>query len=280
MLQMKTGRKTADYSCNVQCQMHGRESDGYAWGRLACVFGIILILCMPVRVLAIEVSDIIRHIDELWRGETSKANMSMTVNTSRYQRSMTMDAWSMGQEYSLIIIKKPVKDKDIATLKVEQNIWNYLPKINRVTKVPSSMMSGSWMGSHFTNDDLVKESTFLKDYTSRITFDGERDGRLVFEISSVPVENAAVVWGKVVTLVDQHTLAPVTSLYYDEDGLLVRTISFDRFEKLGNKTVPMKMSLQPEDKPAESTVIVYHNIEFGVPLDQAFFSLKNLKRGH
>lgn len=280
MLLMKTGRKTADYSFNVQCQMHGRESDGYAWCRLACVFGIILILCMPVRVLAIEVSDIIRHIDELWRGETSKANMSMTVNTSRYQRSMTMDAWSMGQEYSLIIIKKPVKDKDIATLKVEQNIWNYLPKINRVTKVPSSMMSGSWMGSHFTNDDLVKESTFLKDYTSRITFDGERDGRLVFEISSVPVENAAVVWGKVVTLVDQHTLAPVTSLYYDEDGLLVRTISFDRFEKLGNKTVPMKMSLQPEDKPAESTVIVYHKIEFGVPLDQAFFSLKNLKRGH
>ena len=248
--------------------------------RLALVCHLIFIACAPVPVFAIEVNQIIKHIDELWRGETSRANMSMTVKTRRYERSMTMEAWSRGQEYSLIVIRKPVKDKDIATLKVEQNIWNYLPKINRVTKVPSSMMSGSWMGSHFTNDDLVKESTFLRDYLSEITFEGESDGRLVYEISSIPHHDAAVVWGRVVTLVDQQSLAPVQSLYYDEDGILVRTIRFDQLEIINNRTVPMRMSLQPEDKPAESTVIVYNEIEFGVPLEQAFFSLKNLKRPH
>ena len=236
--------------------------------------------CAQVPVFAIEVSEIIQHIDELWRGETSRANMSMTVKTRRYQRSMTMEAWSMGQEYSLIVIRKPIKDKDIATLKVERNIWNYLPKINRVTKVPSSMMSGSWMGSHFTNDDLVRESTFIKDYLSEITFEGKRDGTMVYEITSIPLRDAAVVWGKVEILVDQQSLAPIRSLYYDEDGLLVRTISFDQLQQIDNRIVPMRMSLQPEDKPAESTVIVYNEIEFGVPLEQEFFSLRNLKRQH
>lgn len=98
------------------------------------------------------------HIDQLWRGNTSHTLMQMQVKTRRYQRTMEMEAWSMGDEHSLVVIQQPVKDKGIATLKVEENIWNYLPKINRVTKVPASMMSGSWMGSHFTNDDLVKES--------------------------------------------------------------------------------------------------------------------------
>ena len=241
---------------------------------------LIFVISFPLPAHAIEVADIIKHIDELWRGETSRANMTMTVNARRYKRSMTMEAWSAGQDYSLIVIRKPIKDKDIATLKVEQNIWNYLPKINRVTKVPSSMMSGAWMGSHFTNDDLVKQSTFLSDYVSKITFEGEKDGSLVYEILSTPLEDAAVVWGKVEIMVDQQSLAPIRSLYYDEDGALVRTISFDQLEQINNKSVPMRMSLLPEDKPNESTIIVYNEIEFGVPLEQQFFSLKNLKRQH
>ena len=244
------------------------------------VLVLIFITAFSSPVSAIEVADLIRHIDELWRGETSRANMSMTVKTRRYERSMTMEAWSKGLDHSLIVIRKPVKDKDIATLKVEQNIWNYLPKINRVTKVPSSMMSGSWMGSHFTNDDLVKESTFVDDYVSRITFEGERQGSMVYQIESIPLEDAAVVWGKVEILVDQQTLAPVKSLYYDEDGVLVRTILFDQLKQVNNTSIPMRMSLYPEDKPAESTIIVYNDIEFGVPLEPQFFSLKNLKRPH
>lgn len=227
---------------------------------------------------AMEVDELIRHIDRLWRGDTSHATMSMTVKTRRYERTMTMEAWSRGKEYSLVLIREPVKDRGIATLKVKENIWNYLPKINRVTKVPSSMMSGSWMGSHFTNDDLVKESTFEDDYDSSITFEGERDGRAIYEMTSIPKPDAAVVWGKVVMLIEQQTLAPFKAFYYDEEGLLVRTLIFDMPQQIAGRTIPMRMSLQPEDKPNESTVILYQDIEFGVPLEESFFSLQNLKR--
>ena len=227
---------------------------------------------------AIEIKELIHHIDQLWRGETSRANMSMTVKTQRYERSMTMEAWSRGKDFSLVVISEPIKDKGIATLKVKDNIWNYLPKINRVTKVPSSMMSGSWMGSHFTNDDLVKESTFEDDYTSSITFEGTRDGVAIYEMTSIPKVNAAIVWGKVVMQIEQKTLAPHRALYYDEDGVLIRTMTFDQPQQINKRTVPMRLTLQPEDKPEESTVIVYKEIKLDIPLDESFFSLQNLQR--
>jgi len=236
----------------------------------------LLLTALPLQ--AMEVEELIRHIDELWRGDTSRATMTMTVKTRRYERSMTMEMWSRGKDYSLVQIRNPVKDRGIATLKVKENIWNYLPKINRVTKVPSSMMSGSWMGSHFTNDDLVKESTFEDDYDSSITFEGTRDGKAIYELTSLPKPNAAVVWGKVVTEIEQKTLAPYRALYYDEEGTLIRTLIFDNIKMIGKRAVPMRMSLQPEDKPNESTVISYQSIEFGVPLKESFFSLQNLQQ--
>ena len=159
--------------------------------------------------------------------------------------------------YSLVVIREPIKDRGIATLKVEDNIWNYLPKINRVTKVPSSMMSGSWMGSHFTNDDLVKDSTFEDDYSSKITFEGERDGRAVYELTSLPKPDAPVVWGKVVMLIDQKTLAPYKNVYYDEEGVLIRTMTFDQSKKIDERVIPMRLILTPEDKPDESTAVSY-----------------------
>ena len=229
---------------------------------------------------AIEIKELIQHIDSLWRGETSKATMTMTVKTRRYERSMTMESWSRGKDYSLVVIRAPIKDKGIATLKVKDNIWNYLPKINRVTKVPSSMMSGSWMGSHFSNDDLVKESTFEDDYTSSITFEGKRNEVSIYELTSIPKPDAAVVWGRVVMEIGQKSLSPLRALYYDEEGLLIRTMTFDQPQKINKLTVPMRLTLQPEDKPEESTVIVYKEIVLDIPLEDSFFSLQNLQRAH
>jgi outer membrane lipoprotein-sorting protein len=237
-----------------------------------------LMLVAPAQ--AMDVDTLIRHIDNLWRGETSQALMTMTVKTQRYQRSMSLEAWSRGKDDSLVVIREPIKDRGIATLKVKENIWNYLPKINRVTRVPSSMMSGSWMGSHFTNDDLVKESTFEDDYDSSITFEGTRDGKAIYELTSLPKPDAAVVWGKVVIEIEQQTLAPLRWVYYDEEDTLIRTLSFDQVEKIGARIVPMRLSLQPEDKPGESTVITYQTIEFGVDIQSSFFSLQNLKQRH
>ncbi|TQV78818.1 outer membrane lipoprotein-sorting protein [Exilibacterium tricleocarpae] len=237
-----------------------------------------LCLLAPVTAVALEVDELIRHMDKLWRGNTSAAVMTMTVNTRRYQRTMTMEAWSRGKDYSLVVVRKPIKDKDVATLKVEENIWNYLPKINRVTKIPASMMSGSWMGSHFTNDDLVKESTFEDDYASSITFEGERGGQAIYEITAIPNPDAAVVWGKVIINFEQTSLAPLQALYFDEEGLLVRTMTFDQAREIDGRLTPMRMRLQPEDKPEESTTIIYEKIDFDVPLEASFFSLQNLKR--
>lgn len=239
-------------------------------------FGGLMAVSLPAA--AIDVDELIRHIDRLWRGDTSRATMSMSVKTERYERTMTMEAWSRGKDYSLVVIREPVKDRGIATLKVEENIWNYLPKINRVTKVPSSMMSGSWMGSHFTNDDLVKESTFEEDYDATISFEGERDGQRIYELTFVAKPDAAVVWGKVIMTVDQVSLAPYTSLYYDEEGVLIRTMTMDQTQMIDGRVIPMRMSLQPLDKPDESTVIVYQQIAFGMPLEESFFSLQTLKR--
>ncbi|KAA3628453.1 MAG: outer membrane lipoprotein-sorting protein [Proteobacteria bacterium] len=235
-------------------------------------------MAVSLPAVAIDVDELIRHIDRLWRGDTSRATMSMSVKTERYERTMTMEAWSRGKDYSLVVIREPVKDRGIATLKVEENIWNYLPKINRVTKVPSSMMSGSWMGSHFTNDDLVKESTFEDDYDATISFEGERDGQRIYELTFVAKPDAAVVWGKVIMTVDQVSLAPYTSLYYDEEGVLIRTMTMDQTQMIDGRVIPMRMSLQPLDKPDESTVIVYQQIAFGMPLEESFFSLQTLKR--
>jgi outer membrane lipoprotein-sorting protein len=239
---------------------------------------ILILLTATPPLQAMEVLKLIQHIDSLWRGETSHASMTMKVKTRRYERTMTMEAWSRGKLYSLVVIRAPVKDRGIATLKAKENIWNYLPKINRVTKIPSSMMSGSWMGSHFTNDDLVKENTFEDDYHTRISFEGARNNHLIYELTSLPKPNAPVVWGKVVMEIDQRTLAPHKAVYYDEEGILIRTIIFDQVKMVEGRGIPMRLTLQPEEKTDESTVIHYDAIEFGVPLDSSFFSLRNLQR--
>ena len=239
---------------------------------------ILFTLCYLPVTQAMDIDELMTHVDRLWRGDTSQAIMSMTVKTRRYERSMTMEAWSRGKEDSLVLIREPIKDRGIATLKVKENIWNYLPKINRVTKVPASMMSGSWMGSHFTNDDLVKDSTFIDDYDSSVSFEGERDGVQVYEVSSIPKADAAVVWGKVVMSIRQDNFAPLTASYFDEEGVQVRIMNFDRIEQIDGRAIPMRMILIPEDKPGESTVVEYKKIAFGMPLDDNFFSLRNLKQ--
>ncbi len=242
---------------------------------LAMIFGL-----LASHAAAVDVHELIRHVDRLWRGDTSQASMTMTVKTVRYQRAMTLEAWSLGKTRSLVVIREPVKDRGIATLKVDDNIWNYLPKIDRVIKVPASMMSGSWMGSHFTNDDLVKESTFEDDYDATLSFEGARAGRQVYELTFVPRPDAAVVWGKVVMEMQQDNLAPIAAAYYDEAGTLMRTMRFDELRQIGERVIPMRLTLQPEDKPDESTVIRYRDIAFDVSVGESFFSLQSLKARH
>jgi len=216
-------------------------------------------------------------VDDLYRGETSHGTITMRIKTAHWSRELKVESWSKGKDRSLMRILSPKKEKGTATLRVEKNIWNYLPKVGRVIKIPSSMMGGSWMGSHFTNDDLVRESRMADDFDFSVTFEGKRDGKEVVEITCLAREEAAVVWGKIVVEVTPAKI-PLRMRYFDEDMVLARTMTFGDVKKIGERMLPTVMLVQPADKPEEHTEVIYDDLTFGVALPDDFFSLRTLKR--
>jgi outer membrane lipoprotein-sorting protein len=222
--------------------------------------------------------DILNRIDDLYRGDSAHGVLTMTVKTEHWERTLQIEFWSKGKDESLLRILAPKKEAGTATLRSGNDIWNYLPHVKRVIKLPSSMMSASWMGSHFTNDDLVKESRMAEDYTYEITFEGERSGRQVVELTLTPKPQAAIVWGKVVVTVDRARSLPIETRYFDEDQRLARTLTFSDVAPLGGRELPTALTALPADKPGESTVIRYQKLEFNVPLEDQFFSLRTLQR--
>ena len=222
--------------------------------------------------------DIIDRVDRIMRGDSSRGTATMEVVTEHWNRSITMDVWSLGTEYSLVRVTQPAREAGTGTLKAEQDIWNYLPKVDRTIKIPASMMSGSWMGSHFTNDDLVKESRLIEDFDIEIGFEGERDGVKVWEFTLTPKPEAPVVWGSIEYRVRKDDYMPIWARYYDEDGELSRTLEFSEFRTMGGRIVPAVMNMRPADKPGERTTMLYDHLEFDIDLDKSFFSLQTLKR--
>ena len=214
---------------------------------------------------------ILRQVDDMWRGKSSRVNFSMRVKTANYERSLTMEGWSKGKEKTLMRIIAPLKEKGTVTLKSGSNIYTYLPKTDRTIRLTSGMMMGSWMGSHFTNDDLVKESRMEEDYDPEITFEGKRDGLEIIEFTLIPKENAAVVWGKKIVTVRAKSHIPIVEFYYDEDMQLVRTISFSDIKMLGGRSIASVLRVVPQDKPGEQTELVYNEMEFDINLKDSFF---------
>ena len=220
---------------------------------------------------------ILNNVDDIYRSNASHGILTLSVKTSNWQRSLTLEQWSKGNDMHLLKVLKPKKEKDLATLRVDNNVWNYMPKVKRVVKIPSSMMSSSWMGSHFTNDDLVKQSRMVIDYNFSITYEGLRDGVDIVEISCIPKKNAAVVWGKVEVIVYRNDFIPLNIVYYDEDLKLSRTLKFSNIQVLGGKKIPLQMKMVPTDEPEESTAILWEKIEFDIVINDDFFSLRKLQ---
>jgi hypothetical protein len=223
--------------------------------------------------------DIIDRVDRILRGESSHGVATMEVVTENWERSLTIEVWSLGTEYALVRITAPKKEAGTATLKVGDDIWNYLPRVDRTIKIPASLMMGSWMGSHFTNDDLVKESRLIEDYEVEISFEGKRDGTQVWEFVLTPNPEAAVVWGRIEYQVRKSDFMPTWARYYDEDGKLVRTLTFGEYRRMGGRLIPTMMRMQPEGKPGEYTMIRYSELEFDIDIDESFFSLRALRSG-
>lgn len=223
---------------------------------------------------------IIDRVDRMLRGDSSHGVMTMEVVTENWDRSMTMEVWSLGTDYSLVRVQAPRREAGTATLKAEDDIWNYLPKVDRSIKIPASMMGGSWMGSHFTNDDLVKESRLVDDYDIEIAFDGDDpDGVTVWEFVLTPKPEAPVVWGSIEYRIRQRDYMPLWTKFYDEDGELARTMEHSGFTEFGGRLVPAVMNMLPADKPGERTTMRYEDLEFDIDVERSFFSLRNLQRG-
>ena len=225
-----------------------------------------------------RVKEILDTVDEMWRGKTSQGRMEMEVVTSHWSRTLRMKVYTEGMERSLVRITYPAKEEGVATLKVDDNIWNYLPKIKRVTKVPASMMLGSWMGSHFTNDDVVKDSQYERDYDTKITFEGERDGKEILELTLHPKPDAPVVWGKIVSVIRAEDYMPLSMTYFDEDGEEVRIFTFEEIKEMGGRILPTVLTIRPVDKPKEFTRVTYLEITFDVDLKPDLFSLRSLQK--
>ena len=223
--------------------------------------------------------DIIERIDRMLRGDSSRGVATMEVVTEHWERQMTMELWSLGTDYTLVRLRAPAKEAGTATLMADDNIWNYLPKVDRTIKIPSSMMGGAWMGSHFTNDDLIQESQMIDVYDVEVAFDGEREGVTVWELRLTPKPEAAVVWGHLEFLVGQDDNLPLWAKYYDEDGELARTMEYSEFREFGGRLVPAVMDMHPADKPGERTTIRYEELEFDIDIDPSFFSLRTLQSG-
>lgn len=241
------------------------------------LLAVLLGLCLtgPAQAADPTIDELLDAADDIQRGESSHAVIEMQVKTDRYERTMKMESWAQGTEQTLIRILEPAKDAGVATLKVEDNIWNYLPKVDRTMKVPAGMMGGSWMGSHFTNDDLVKESRMSEDFTGVITARPEQGGLWVIELTPKP--DAPVVWGKVVVSITPAKV-PTQVEYFDEKGGLVRTMLFQDVREIDGRMVPATMLLKPADKPDEYTRVSYVELDFDVEIPASTFSLQALKR--
>ncbi len=222
--------------------------------------------------------ELLARVDDLYRGQSSHGRMTMRVAREDWSRELKLEFWTQGKDDTLFRILEPAKERGTATLKTGGNIWNYLPRVDQVIRIPASMMGSSWMGSHFTNDDLVKQSRRAEDYDFVQTFSGERDGAEVREIACTPKAGSAVVWGLVRVTVLRADGLPRRIEYFDEDRRPVRTLTFADFQPLGDLSVPRTARMAPAEPPGEMTEIHYEDLSYDVPMPADWFSLRQLRR--
>lgn len=236
----------------------------------------ILIFLYPFSANATDMSDIIKKVEENLNGKTAQMNISMKITTSRTTRTMEMESYSIGSEKSFIKITYPKKDKGITFLKMDNSMWQYVPRIEKIIKIPASMMLQSWMGSDFTNDDLVRESSISEDYTSSLIAEEEA----IYRVLLIPLEDAPVVWGKIVMEISKQYFLPTKVLYYDEDQILIRELHYQQVEKIEDRYYPTHWVMTPKtaDKADHQTVIDVSNAMFDKDISGKYFNKRALKK--
>lgn len=233
---------------------------------------------MPGNVWAQDATDIIRKMDNNMRGDESIQEMEMTIVRPSWKRTIAMKSWSKGQKYSMILITSPAKERGQAFLKRDKEMWNWLPSIDRMIKIPPSMMMQSWMGSDFTNDDLVKESSIVEDFTHHIEGEETIRGYDTYKVRLDPKPDAAVVWGKIIIWVSKKDLLEIKAEFYDEDEYLINTMNLSDIRQLGGRLLPTHWEMVPADEEGKKTILQLIDADFTVDLETSFFSQQNLKR--
>jgi outer membrane lipoprotein-sorting protein len=236
---------------------------------------LLLLLCVTLPAIASEerAREVIDEMEQLYRGDSSDATMTMQVQTPNYNRTLTLTAQSFGKDYGFYRIQAPKKDRGIATLKRDEEMWNYFPKINKVIKVPPSMMMGSWMGSDFTNDDLVKETQLIDAYSLALIETEDQ-----YKVTLTPKEQTVTVWGRIEYTISKDPLLPLSQAFFDEDGEKIRELTFHEPKEYNGKLMPSILEMRPLNKQGHLTRIMYDDIKFNVPeITKDTFSLRNLK---
>jgi outer membrane lipoprotein-sorting protein len=238
-----------------------------------------LTLFLPLLLHGQTAYDIIKRSEDLIRGESSRGSFRMTVLTPEYSRTIVMDSWWKGTDKALIEIQAPPREAGNKTLKVGNELWMYLRNTETTIKVPPSMMMQSWNGSHFTNDDLVRESSLADDYTMTIAGHDTVDGAPSWIIDLRPKPTSPVVWGRILHWVRKSDYLPGRTEYFDEKGTLVRTMVYLDFKKFGVRTLPGRWRMIDNLKPGEYTELEYLILEFNVNISDRMFSFRELERG-
>jgi outer membrane lipoprotein-sorting protein len=223
-----------------------------------------------------DAGEIVKKADERAKGKTSVSSITIQTIRPKYTREMTVKSWTKGNNWVMILITAPVRDKGVAYLKRKKEVWNWIPSIERNIKLPPSMMSQSWMGTDFTNDDLVKEASIVEDYNHTILGDTIIEGRICFKIQMLPKPAAAVVWGKLLMCIDKKDYLMLHVAYFDEEGKLINTMHAGEVKMLGGKLLPSRMEMIPADKKGYKTVLVYNNLVFDKPIEDGFFTTQNM----
>jgi outer membrane lipoprotein-sorting protein len=223
-----------------------------------------------------DATQIVRDAVNHWRGLTSYTEMTMVIHRPDWERSMTMQAWTKGDDRSLVRVMEPKKDRGNGTLTDDNSMWTFSPKINRVIKVPSSMMGQSWMGSDFSNKDISRADDIIDQYAHTILATSEEEGITVYRIESIPNEDAAVVWGsEVLTIREDHVV--LEHAFFDQDGELVKTLRSLEIAEMGGRTIAKRQRMVKTDEPDEWTEIAVIDVQYELDLKDSVFTLSNLR---
>lgn len=246
--------------------------------RKYCLSGLIVLSFIQVgHAQDLTAREVIKKAMDQMRGNTSQAEMIIRTVRPTWSREMSVRTWMKGEQYSIIQVMSPAKDRGVAFLKRKKEVWNWIPTLERSIKLPPSMMSQSWMGTDFTNDDLVKESSLVEDFTHTFVSDSVVNGNRCYGIELIPKPEAAIVWGKLTVYVDKENFIEQYTRFYDEDGELVNTMTAYDVKMMGGRLIPTRVEMIPADKKNQKTEIIYKTIVFNKPIEDNFFTLEQLR---